>query len=104
MRVDWCVSSWFRIKNTHSHTEAAVVPRSVRLLRSLTLRTLSLTLVCSRTPSYVFWLPLRVHLLLVFPSSPSVCAFSSPCAEIVADCRDVIRPLDYTHTEGRGEF
>ena len=19
MRVDWCVSSWFRIKNTHSH-------------------------------------------------------------------------------------
>ena len=20
MRVDWCVSSWFRIKNTHSHT------------------------------------------------------------------------------------
>ena len=21
MRVDWCVSSWFRIKNTHSHTE-----------------------------------------------------------------------------------
>ena len=22
MRVDWCVSSWFRIKNTHSHTHA----------------------------------------------------------------------------------
>ena len=21
MRVDWCVSSWFRIKNTHSLTE-----------------------------------------------------------------------------------
>ena len=21
MRVDWCVSSWFRIKNTHSHTK-----------------------------------------------------------------------------------
>ena len=20
MRVDWCVSSWFRIKNTHTHT------------------------------------------------------------------------------------
>ena len=20
MRVDWCVSSWFRIKNTHSHS------------------------------------------------------------------------------------
>ena len=19
MRVDWCVSSWFRIKNTHTH-------------------------------------------------------------------------------------
>ena len=23
MRVDWCVSSWFRIKNTHSHTKAS---------------------------------------------------------------------------------
>ena len=23
MRVDWCVSSWFRIKNTHSHTHIA---------------------------------------------------------------------------------
>jgi len=23
MRVDWCVSSWFRIKNTHSHTRRA---------------------------------------------------------------------------------
>ena len=22
MRVDWCVSSWFRIKNTHSLTRA----------------------------------------------------------------------------------
>ena len=22
MRVDWCVSSWFRIKNTHSLTHA----------------------------------------------------------------------------------
>ena len=22
MRVDWCVSSWFRIKNTHTHTMA----------------------------------------------------------------------------------
>ena len=22
MRVDWCVSSWFRIKNTHSHSHA----------------------------------------------------------------------------------
>ena len=24
MRVDWCVSSWFRIKNTHSLTEESV--------------------------------------------------------------------------------
>ena len=23
MRVDWCVSSWFRIKNTHSLTATA---------------------------------------------------------------------------------
>ena len=22
MRVDWCVSSWFRIKNTHSLTDS----------------------------------------------------------------------------------
>ena len=28
MRVDWCVSSWFRIKNTHSltHTPRGNVP------------------------------------------------------------------------------
>ena len=25
MRVDWCVSSWFRIKNTHSHRDLARV-------------------------------------------------------------------------------
>ena len=25
MRVDWCVSSWFRIKNTHSLTEGLAV-------------------------------------------------------------------------------
>ena len=25
MRVDWCVSSWFRIKNTHSLTHTFVV-------------------------------------------------------------------------------
>ena len=24
MRVDWCVSSWFRIKNTHSLTHTPV--------------------------------------------------------------------------------
>ena len=24
MRVDWCVSSWFRIKNTHSHSHEVV--------------------------------------------------------------------------------
>ena len=24
MRVDWCVSSWFRIKNTHSLTHSRV--------------------------------------------------------------------------------
>ena len=24
MRVDWCVSSWFRIKNTHSHLSTAL--------------------------------------------------------------------------------
>ena len=23
MRVDWCVSSWFRINNTHSHADEA---------------------------------------------------------------------------------
>ena len=23
MRVDWCVSSWFRIKNTHTHSHAS---------------------------------------------------------------------------------
>ena len=28
MRVDWCVSSWFRIKNTHSHTR---LPRRHRV-------------------------------------------------------------------------
>ena len=27
MRVDWCVTSWFRIKNTHSH---ALFRRSCR--------------------------------------------------------------------------
>ena len=26
MRVDWCVSSWFRIKKTHSHTLLAGLP------------------------------------------------------------------------------
>ena len=26
MRVDWCVSSWFRIKNTHSLTFGYTVP------------------------------------------------------------------------------
>ena len=25
MRVDWCVSSWFRIKNTHSHTQVFIL-------------------------------------------------------------------------------
>ena len=25
MRVDWCVSSWFRIKNTHSHTRSFLI-------------------------------------------------------------------------------
>ena len=25
MRVDWCVSSWFRIKNTHSLTRTVAV-------------------------------------------------------------------------------
>ena len=25
MRVDWCVSSWFRIKNTHSLTHLVLV-------------------------------------------------------------------------------
>ena len=28
MRVDWCVSSWFRIKNTHSLTHSGVVTGS----------------------------------------------------------------------------
>ena len=28
MRVHWCVSSWFRIKNTHSHTHTRGVPSS----------------------------------------------------------------------------
>ena len=38
MRVDWCVSSWFRIKNTHSHTHtepgepSREPPGSVRLV------------------------------------------------------------------------
>ena len=29
MRVDWCVSSWFRIKNTHSHTMMYLIPGPV---------------------------------------------------------------------------
>ena len=32
MRVDWCVSSWFRIKNTHSHSHGGRLPRSTRRL------------------------------------------------------------------------
>ena len=28
MRVDWCVSSWFRIKNTHSLTHLVLAPWS----------------------------------------------------------------------------
>ena len=30
MRVDWCVSSWFRIKNTHSHADHGLRPISQR--------------------------------------------------------------------------
>jgi len=32
MRVDWCVSSWFRIKNTHSHTLGTCVRRKTNPL------------------------------------------------------------------------
>ena len=28
MRVDWCVSSWFRIKNTHSLTPGPCIVRA----------------------------------------------------------------------------
>ena len=33
MRVDWCVSSWFRIKNTHSLTHWARDWRALALTR-----------------------------------------------------------------------
>jgi len=34
MRVDWCVSSWFRIKNTHSHSRHARPPCATFSARS----------------------------------------------------------------------
>ena len=34
MRVDWCVSSWFRIKNTHSLTHCVSVCRSTSVSSS----------------------------------------------------------------------
>ena len=35
MRVDWCVSSWFRIKNTHSHWDTeCLVSLCVSVCRS----------------------------------------------------------------------
>ena len=35
MRVDWCVSSWFRIKNTHSHQTRVQSAPPARLSEAL---------------------------------------------------------------------
>ena len=45
MRVDWCVSSWFRIKNTHCHFEN---PQRPTLLVTLSISRLSNTKCCDR--------------------------------------------------------
>ena len=35
MRVDWCVSSWFRIKNTHSHARLGLRSEQERVRAAL---------------------------------------------------------------------
>ena len=84
MRVDWCVSSWFRIKNTHSHTYAPMsgqmnsAPRA-RDTEGSTNRTPSLALV----PPSAYPMRERSPVPCAQPSprrdAPSPLAFAKSC-------------------------
>ena len=64
MRVDWCVSSWFRIKNTHSHTQRGVWQPTLAVCL------VSLFCVCVLLERVVIICPASTRTALV--SSPSL--------------------------------